>query len=117
MPRSFGTALREHRRAGGLTQRQLAERASLDFSYISKLENDRLPSPSADTVVNICSVLGIPPGDLLALAGKIPSHVRDDVGANATAQEFLLEAQEMKLSDGEWRRMVNTLRRLRGRSR
>jgi len=117
MARSFGTALRERRRAARLSQRQLAERAALDFSYISKLENDRLPPPAADTVLQICHVLDIPPGELLALAGKIPSQVHEGVSTSAAAQDFLREAQEMKLSDGEWRRMVSTLRRLRERPR
>lgn len=117
MVRSFGTALRERRHAAGLSQRQLAERAALDFSYISKLENDRLPPPAADTVVQICGVLGIPPGELLALAGKIPSQVREGVSTSPAAQDFLREAQQMKLSDAEWRRMASTLRRLRERSR
>ena len=109
--------MRERRRVAGLSQRQLAERAALDFSYISKLENDRLPPPAADTVVQICRVLGIPPGELLALAGKIPSKVREGVSTSAAAQDFLQEAQQMKLSDAEWRRMAGTLRRLRERPR
>ena len=117
MVRSFGTALRERRHAAGLSQRQLAERAALDFSYISKLENDRLPPPAADTVVQICGVLGIPSGELLALAGKIPSQVREGVSTSPAAQDFLREAQQMKLSDAEWMRMVSTLRRLRERQR
>jgi transcriptional regulator with XRE-family HTH domain len=117
MARTFGTALRERRRAAGLSQRQLAERAALDFSYISKLENDRLPSPAADTVVKMCRVLGVLPGELLALAGKIPSQVREGVSTSAAAQDFLREAQQMKLSDAEWRRMASTLRRLRERPR
>ena len=117
MARSFGIALRERRRTAGLSQRQLAESVSLDFSYISKLENDRLPPPAADTVVQICRALSIPPGELLALAGKIPSQVHEGVSTSAAAQDFLREAQQMRLSDGEWRRMVSTLRRLRERSR
>ena len=117
MARSFGAALRERRRAAGLSQRQLAEGAALDFSYISKIENDRLSAPAADTVVQICRVLGVPPGEMLALAGKIPSQVREGVSTSPAAQDFLQEAQQMKLSDAEWRRMASTLRRLRERPR
>lgn len=117
MTRTFGAALRERRRAAGLSQRQLAERAALDFSYISKLENDRLPPPAADTVVELCRILGTPSEELLALTGKIPSQVQQTISTSAAAQDFLREAQQMKLSDAEWRRMASTLRRLRERPR
>ena len=43
MEQTFGQYLREQRRRAGMSQRELASRVSVDFSYISKLENDRLP--------------------------------------------------------------------------
>ena len=67
MATTFGDALREQRRIAGISQRELAERIGLDFSYISKVENGRLPPPSADTIVAICSVFGINAETLLAL--------------------------------------------------
>lgn len=117
MARSFGGALRERRRAAGLSQRELAKRAGLDFSYISKIENDRSPPPAADTVVQLCRILGTPPEELLALTGKIPSEVQETVSTSAAAQEFLQEAQRMRLSEAEWRRMATALRGLREQSR
>ena len=51
MDMTFGQLLRELRRAKGVNQRDLASKVGVDFSYISKLENDRLPPPAADTVV------------------------------------------------------------------
>ena len=107
MATSFGTLLRERRRAAGLTQRALAERAKLDFSYISKLENDRLPPPAADTIVLLCSILGVPADDLLASARKLPSAVEEKVSASAHAQLFLREAQG--LTEEEWERLSRRL--------
>lgn len=115
MNNAFGEALRERRRVAGLSQRDLAERTRLDFSYISKIENGRLPPPAADTIVLICNALGIPPEELLALTGKIPSAVQQTVSTNQTAQEFLREVQEMGLTNDEWKKMVKSLRNLRGR--
>jgi transcriptional regulator with XRE-family HTH domain len=114
LARSFGQELRERRRAAGLTQRDLAERARLDFSYISKVENNRIGPPAADTVVELCRILRIPPEELLALVGKLPTKVGQIVGSSQAAQEFLKQAQEMRLSDDEWRQMAERLRRLRG---
>jgi transcriptional regulator with XRE-family HTH domain len=91
----------------------LAQRTSLDFTYISKLENDRLPPPAADTVMAICAALGIPSEDLLLLSGKLPSGVQAHVSANREAQRFLLRAERLGLSDDEWKQMVRSLERLR----
>jgi|SRR5687768_17978362 len=109
----FGDALREFRRAIGMSQRELADRAGLDFSYISKMENNRIPPPAADTIVLICKILNIGSEELLSLTGKIPSKMRSDVIANKNAFRFLQEAQEMKLSDDEWSKLSLSLKKIR----
>jgi transcriptional regulator with XRE-family HTH domain len=114
MTESFGTELRKYRRQAGVSQRELARRIGIDFSYISKVENGRLPPPAADTVVKICEVLNIEPNELLALTGKLPSDVRSSVSTSERAQRFLREAQELALSEEEWDSMIHSLRRLRG---
>jgi transcriptional regulator with XRE-family HTH domain len=101
------------RRAAGLSQRVLAARAGLDFTYISKVENGRLPPPAADTIVALSRVLDSPPEDLLALTRKIPSVVHRTVSASPAAQQFLREAQELALTDHEWTQLVQLLRGLR----
>jgi HTH-type transcriptional regulator, competence development regulator len=109
----FGALLRERRRAVGITQRELAERAGVDFSYISKIENDRIPPPAADTVVRLCEILGTPAEEMLARIGKLPSNVHGQLGSSAAAQEFLRTVQELSLSDEEWRELATTVRRFR----
>jgi transcriptional regulator with XRE-family HTH domain len=39
---NFGGRLREMRKEKGLTLREVAERAGIDFTYLSKMENDRI---------------------------------------------------------------------------
>src|SRR5579859_526705 len=113
MDQQFGPALRDRRRAAGLSQRELATQTHLDFSYISKVENGRLPPPAADTIVALCGVLGTEPEDLLALTGKIPSVVQQTVSSSTAAQRFLREAQQMALTDEEWVQLTQALRQLR----
>jgi transcriptional regulator with XRE-family HTH domain len=113
MTESFGAKLRAYRRQAGMTQRELARMIGRDFSYISKIENERLPPPAADTVVRICEALGVPQTELLALTGKLPSDVRSNVSSSESAQRFLREALELELSEEEWASMINTLRQLR----
>ena len=100
------------RRDASLTQSQLAEAAGVDISYISKAESDRNPSPSADTIVRLCEVLGVPPESLLALTGKIPSEVMEAISVNVAAQEFLRETHRVGLADHDWRHLSREVRRL-----
>lgn len=117
MANEFGVALRDYRRNAGISQRELAARIGLDFSYISKIENGRIPAPAADTIVTICQALQIPPEELLALTGKIPTEVQQSISTSKAAQQFLREVQRMDLTDDEWGRVRYSLRNLRKHSR
>lgn len=110
---TFGEKLRTMRRAAKVTQRELARKVGVDFSYISKLENDRLPPPAADTILSICKVLDVDSDDLLALTGKLPSDVQKTVGKSSIAQRFLREAQQLDLNDQEWEEMLKSLKQMR----
>ena len=113
MAKSFGQALRELRRSKDITQRDLSMRVGVDFSYISKVENDRLAPPSADTIVKICEVLEVSPDELLALTGKMPTEVKEMISANRAAIKFVRKAHAMGLTDEEWEKLTQRLKRLR----
>lgn len=113
MKETFGQALREARRAKNVSQRELAREVGVDFSYISKIENDRLPPPAADTIVRICEVLEAPAEELLALKGKMPSDFEDTIGSSPAALKFVNQAQTMDLTEDEWEKLAHHLRRLR----
>jgi len=112
MDKTFGQKLQEMRRSAELSQRDLAEQVGVDFSYISKVENDRLPPPAADTIVKICGVLGAPADELLALTRKVPTNVMEML-TSPSARQFMRQAQEMNLTDQEWQTLVKRLKRLR----
>ena len=111
--KTFGQTLKEIRRSKDITQRQLATAVGVDFSYISKIENDRMPPPAADTIVKICEVLEVPPDDLLAMTGKMPTPIKEAISEKPAAQEFLREAQNMTLTDEEWSTLTQQLKKLR----
>jgi len=112
MAADFGEILREKRRALGLSQRRLAELVGVDFSYISKLENNRLAAPAAETIARIAEMLSCPPEELLAAARKFPDGLNTTL-AQPAALRFLQEASQLDLSPGEWERLTGTLHRLR----
>jgi len=114
---TFGQRLKQLRREAGVTQRELAQKTGLDFSYISKLENDRNPPPAADTIVRICDALGVPAERLLALKGRLPSEIQETVTGNVAAQEFLRVTHSLGLTNNDWKRLSEQARRLRGKPR
>ncbi len=77
------------------------------------MENDRLPSPAADTIVKICEVLEEPADELLALTGKMPSQVRDILSMSPAALQFIRQASAMGLTEEEWKKLTQRLKRLR----
>ncbi len=72
----FGRRIQRLRRDRGLTQRKVAAELGIDFTYLSKLENDRGEPPGEETVRKLAAILETDPEELLALAGKIPSELR-----------------------------------------
>ena len=71
---AFGVRLRELRRQQGLTQRELALRVHLDFTYLSKIENGA-DVPGEAAVDRLAEALQADRDELLALAGKVPSEM------------------------------------------
>ena len=113
MAKTFGQTLRELRRLKRVSQRELAEKVGVNFSYISKVENDRLPPPAADTIVKICKELGVPPHELLASTGKMPTDVKEMLSTSTSALEFVRQAHDMDITEDEWKTLTKRLRRLR----
>ena len=110
---AFAAAFREARRKAGISQRDLAARIGVDFSYISKLENGRLPPPSSDTIERIAAELGCPVEDLLSAAKKLPSNTADAIAGAPEAVRFLQRAADLDLSPDEWEEMLSRLDELR----
>ncbi len=109
---TFGTLLKELRRAKNISQRELAKTVGCDFTYISKIENDRIQPPSAETIQRICDALETPCEILMAHSGKVSNEVKDMV-TNPEAIKFLQEVHQMNLSDSEWKSLHKQLKSLR----
>ena len=75
-PSLLGKRIRELRRAAGLSQPELARRASISASYISQLETAGRRNCTMEVVRGLARALEYPVVDLLREAGVIPD---DDV--------------------------------------
>ncbi|MBD1202503.1 MAG: helix-turn-helix transcriptional regulator [Rhodobacteraceae bacterium] len=73
----FGPHVRETREAKKIGLRELAGRVDVEPAYLSKIEREIFPPPSEALILKIANQLGEDPDRLLALAGKIPSDVKD----------------------------------------
>lgn len=76
---SFGKTLQRIRRDKGMTQREVAHIIEMDYSYFSRLENDRFDSkPTRETIDKIAEGLKCTEderGELLAAAGRIDEEL------------------------------------------
>jgi transcriptional regulator with XRE-family HTH domain len=86
---SFGAEIRRLRAEKQLTLRELAGRVGIDFTYLSKIENNRGLPPSEETIGRLAKELGADPDVLILLAGKIP------VGL----EEYLLTRPQQQIAD------------------
>ena len=59
------TKLADLRLAGGLTQRQLAERTGVSIAHYRRLERDELRDPGIRTLSNLAIALGVQLEDLI----------------------------------------------------
>src|SRR5690348_9727462 len=81
---SFGTRLKRHRAAAGLSQEELAERAGLGVRTISNLERGVSRWPYAGTVALLAEALGLDEearAALEAAARRLPDAGVDDAAA------------------------------------
>lgn len=88
---TFGKTLQRFRRSKGVTQRQIATKIGMDFSYFSRLENDRFDSnPTRETIEKIADGLMCTEeerSELLAAAGRIDKELENATRRAATEQQ------------------------------
>jgi transcriptional regulator with XRE-family HTH domain len=79
---TFGERVRELRKGKNLTLRELAAKLKVNFTYLSKIENQKLSFgeyPSEDLIRKLAKVLGAEEDELLLLAQKIPEDIKKRV--------------------------------------
>lgn len=115
---NFGSYLREKREAlrrgdRRYSLRQVAQRAGIKPTYLSKLEREELDPPSEQTTLALAEELGEDPDVLLALAGKVSSDLQAIIRRHPRAfAELIRQFKDMpehailrvvrEVRDGEW---------------
>jgi transcriptional regulator with XRE-family HTH domain len=78
MGETFGSFLRRIRRSKQVTQRELAVKIGVNFTYLSKVENDTpgFRSLSEEKLRKIADVLDADADEVIVRSGKIPTDVK-----------------------------------------
>lgn len=80
---SFGRVILKARKVKGMNQRELAETVSLNFTYLSKLENDKAEYPPKEDVIRaIARTLDLDEQQLIYLAGRLPQSEEEFIKRN-----------------------------------
>lgn len=110
MNKSLGERIRELRKGRGLTQRKLAEAVGIDFTYLSKIENNTIPySPSAKTLKKLATELQVDEWELLRLAEKLPAEM-SAITNTELGIRFLRQASKMR-SQEDWEELLAFMER------
>ncbi len=78
----FGPRIRELRKAKNLSLRTLGDQVGVSFTYISKIENEKLDFgdyPGDELISKLSKALECDLDELLILAKKVPEKIKDRV--------------------------------------
>jgi transcriptional regulator with XRE-family HTH domain len=108
----FGETLKRLRKERQITQRDLAERVRVDFTYISKMENGKLQNyPSEEIIRKIANELNADADELILLAKKVPKDMRKTIMNNDLAIEFLRKVDN--LSNDQRKQIENVINKVK----
>ena len=74
MDKNFGHILKELRKKRGLSIKRLSSHLDVNYSYISKLENNH-SNPSEEFVFKIADLFSYDQEELMLRAGKVPNDL------------------------------------------
>lgn len=85
----FATELKRLRLKNNITLKELAKAVDVDYTYISKLENDKVNPPKESRIRQFAKVLHADPDYLILLAGKIPMEQNSKIAKDNLFISFL----------------------------
>src|SRR4028119_790146 len=113
MGNTFGLRLRELRLERRINQRDLAAQVGIDFTYLSKLENGRMPPPASNTIVKIARALEADCDELMLLAHKLPQDITPVITRSPGLPAFLRSISD--LSEDELKELSSLAQQVRAR--
>jgi len=100
MAKTFGETVRDLRKEQNLSQRDLAAKVDVSFTYVSKIENEKLDFgdyPSEDLIRKLAAALDADADQLMILAKKVPDRIRQRVMERPDAFRKIADLDDAKL--------------------
>lgn len=89
---TFGEYFRDLRREHKFSQKQLADKIDVSYTYISKIENDVFPPPSVETLEKVAKAYKMENANELLIEAKIiPEDVKEAIRNDKELLRFLIE--------------------------
>jgi len=85
---TLGQAIRAVRKQAGLSQKELADAAGIDQSYMSMIESGQRRNPGTRIMARLAQALQVSIDDLAARAGYLPQHKLPDPLADQALRLF-----------------------------
>jgi HTH-type transcriptional regulator, competence development regulator len=104
---TFGERIRELRLQKDMPQRELAQLIEIDFTYLSKIENDKVPPPSDEVILKLAEHLHTSEEELLTLAAKVDAdELREAVARDPRIGVLFRKLQSRELTNDQVGRMM-----------
>ncbi len=111
MPENFGQRVRRLREAKQLGLRETAKKLDISAAYLSRIETSEERTPPAEDVIQkLADLLSDDFDELMRLAGRIPSDVKEYITKEGMPQ-FLRTAKDRKLTAKQLEEMLEPKRR------
>lgn len=105
---TFGKQIRSLRLQKKMAQRDLAELVKIDFTYLSKIENDKVPPPSEEVISKLAKELNASKEELMTLAAKVDNdELREAVARDPRIGVLFRKLQSRELTDEQVSRMID----------
>lgn len=98
----FGVRVKELRLNKRMTQRELADRLGVSFTYVSKVENGKLhfgDYPSEKFIHKLAELLEADENELLLLADKVPPAIRQRIREKPDEFRILASVDDKTLDE------------------
>jgi transcriptional regulator with XRE-family HTH domain len=99
------------RKAKGLSQKELAQRVHIDFTYLSKIETGSADPPAEDTIRDLADVLRADADKLILLAGKVPKDLGEVVTGSRAVPTLLRAMRDKEFTEEDLEKCLRMLRK------
>jgi len=109
---TFGSRIRQLRKEHDLTLRELAAQVGINFTYLSKIENQKGDPPSEEAIRRLAKALNADAEELILLAKKLPADFERDLLERPETQVAGLYRSMVgrKYTDEEWMAVLRLLK-------